>query len=263
MSDPLVLRVIAQSWRCWRPQLFLFQILSGPLEFFWQSGFAAPPLCSPSSLSTACLFSAMCVPQPQLSTFYFPILGLSPVSGSHSLRSYPLSDTVRYVWSFRPRGLCLLLAFPAQLALPVIKTTEALWGLRLKCKRKGGLPAFTQSEMTTAHTSSHAWTPSIMSRGGVSAWPDGRLPWRSLDRFRLSIWSSCRLGHATGIWSCHGSSLLSYSEHLEQLQPNQSLPEKSHSWKSDHDGGCRFHNWEEKSSQEFVAGLKSSSGRLF
>lgn len=71
----------------------------------------------------------------------FSILGLSPVSGSHSLGSYPLSGTVRYVWSFQPRGLCLLLAFPAQLALPVIKTTEALWQLRLQCKRKGGLPA--------------------------------------------------------------------------------------------------------------------------
>lgn len=70
-----------------------------------------------------------------------PILGLSPVSGSHSLGSYPLSGTVRYVWSFRPRRVCLLLAFPAQLALPVIKTREALWQLRLQCTRKGGLPA--------------------------------------------------------------------------------------------------------------------------
>lgn len=52
---------------------------------------------------------------------------------------------------------------------------------------------------------------------------------------------------------------LSDSEYLEQLQQNQSLPEKIHSWKSDHNGISGSYNWKKKS-QESVAGLMAFLG---
>lgn len=54
---------------------------------------------------------------------------------------------------------------------------------------------------------------------------------------------------------------LSDSEYLEQLQQNQSLPEKIHSWKSDRNGISGSHNWKKKKSpQESVAGLMAFLG---
>jgi hypothetical protein len=43
-----------------------------------------------------------------------------------------------------------------------------------------------------------------------------------------------------------GKASLNDLEYLEQLQQNQRLPEKNHSWKSDHNGISGSHNWKKK-----------------
>lgn len=57
-----------------------------------------------------------------------------------------------------------------------------------------------------------------------------------------------------------GKASLNDLEYLEQLQQNQRLPEKNHSWKSDHNGISGSHNWKKKSPQEPVAGLMAFLG---